>query len=52
MTPDIIPNTTTLLAIEELEGGKGTRLAKVEDLIADLNADDDGSAQPSKTKII
>lgn len=52
MTPNTIPNTTTPLAIMELEGGKGTRLAKGEDLIADLKADNDWSSQPSKAEAI
>ncbi|MDN5752767.1 MAG: type II toxin-antitoxin system RelB/DinJ family antitoxin [Nitrosospira sp.] len=34
------PNITTRKAIAELESGKGKRFASVDDLIADLNADD------------
>ena len=35
-----VPNATTREAIAELESGKGKRFASVEDLMADLNADD------------
>ena len=34
------PNTTTRKAIAELEAGKGKRFATVDDLMADLHADD------------
>ena len=34
------PNATTRKAIKELEAGKGKRVANVDDLMADLNADD------------
>lgn len=34
------PNTTTRKAMAELEAGKGQRFNSVEDLIADLHADD------------
>jgi DNA-damage-inducible protein J len=34
------PNATTKKAIAELEAGKGKRFASVEDLMADLHADD------------
>jgi DNA-damage-inducible protein J len=34
------PNTTTREAITELEAGKGKRFANVDDLMADLHADD------------
>ena len=34
------PNATTRRAIEELEAGKGKKFATVDDLMADLNADD------------
>ncbi len=34
------PNTTTRKAIAELEKGKGKKFAGVEDLMADLHADD------------
>ena len=34
------PNRTTRKAIEELEAGKGKRFASVDDLMADLHADD------------
>jgi DNA-damage-inducible protein J len=34
------PNATTRKAIKELEAGKGKRFANVDDLMADLNADD------------
>lgn len=35
-----VPNTTTRKAISELDEGKGKRFARVEDLMADLHADD------------
>lgn len=35
-----VPNTTTRKAIAELEAGKGKRFANVNDLMADLHADD------------
>lgn len=35
-----VPNATTRAAIAELEAGKGTAFADVNDLIADLHADD------------
>ena len=35
-----VPNTATRKAIAELETGKGKRFASVDDLIADLHADD------------
>lgn len=35
-----VPNTTTRKAIAELEAGKGKRFASVDDLMADLHADD------------
>ena len=35
-----VPNATTREAIAELEAGKGKRLASVDALLADLNADD------------
>ncbi|WCF29557.1 type II toxin-antitoxin system RelB/DinJ family antitoxin [Xylella fastidiosa] len=35
-----VPNTTTRNAIAELEAGKGRRFANVDDLMADLHADD------------
>jgi len=34
------PNATTRKAIVEIEAGKGQRFASVEDLMADLHADD------------
>jgi DNA-damage-inducible protein J len=34
-----VPNATTREAIAELEAGKGKRFASVEELMADLNAD-------------
>jgi len=34
------PNTATRKAIAELEAGKGERFSSVDDLMADLNADD------------
>lgn len=34
------PNTTTKKAIAELEAGKGKKFASVDDLMADLHADD------------
>ena len=34
------PNTTTRQAIAELEAGKGKRFAGVDELMADLHADD------------
>ncbi|MCL2644195.1 MAG: type II toxin-antitoxin system RelB/DinJ family antitoxin [Betaproteobacteria bacterium] len=35
-----VPNATTRKAIAELEAGKGKKFATIEDLMADLNADD------------
>jgi DNA-damage-inducible protein J len=35
-----VPNETTKKAIAELEAGKGKRFASVDELIADLHADD------------
>ena len=35
-----VPNATTRKAIAELEAGKGKRFANVDDLMADLHADD------------
>jgi DNA-damage-inducible protein J len=35
-----VPNATTRKAIAELEAGKGKRLASVDELMADLRADD------------
>jgi DNA-damage-inducible protein J len=35
-----VPNATTREAIAELEAGKGKRLAGLDALLADLNADD------------
>jgi len=35
-----VPNATTQKAIAELETGKGRRFVNVDDLMADLNADD------------
>ena len=35
-----VPNATTREAIAELEAGKGKRLAGIDALLADLNADD------------
>ena len=35
-----VPNATTRRAIDELEAGKGEKFATVDDLMADLNADD------------
>ena len=35
-----IPNATTREAIAELEAGKGKRVTNIDDLMADLNADD------------
>jgi DNA-damage-inducible protein J len=35
-----VPNVTTRKAIAELEAGKGKRLASVDNLMADLHADD------------
>jgi DNA-damage-inducible protein J len=35
-----VPNATTRQAIAELEAGQGQRFASVEELMADLNADD------------
>ena len=35
-----VPNATTREAIAELESGKGKRFASVDDLMADLHADD------------
>ena len=36
----LIPNATTIAAMKELRQGKGKRFATVEELMADLNADD------------
>ncbi len=35
-----VPNATTKRAIAELEAGKGKKLSGVDDLMADLHADD------------
>jgi DNA-damage-inducible protein J len=35
-----VPNATTRKAMAELDAGKGKRFASVDDLMADLNADD------------
>lgn len=35
-----VPNATTREAMAELEAGKGTRFTSVDDLMADLHADD------------
>ena len=35
-----VPNAATRAAIAELEAGKGKRFASVDDLMADLHADD------------
>ncbi|KKZ19034.1 translation repressor RelB [Serratia marcescens] len=35
-----VPNKTTQQAIAELEAGKGTKFASIDDLMADLHADD------------
>jgi len=35
-----VPNATTKKAIAELEAGKGKKFASVDDLMADLHADD------------
>lgn len=35
-----VPNATTKKTIAELEAGKGTRFTSVDDLMADLHADD------------
>jgi DNA-damage-inducible protein J len=35
-----VPNATTKKAIAELEAGKGKKFANVDDLLADLHADD------------
>ncbi len=35
-----VPNSATRKALAELEDGKGTRFANVEDLMTDLHADD------------
>lgn len=35
-----VPNATTRKAIAELKAGRGKRFANVDDLMADLNADD------------
>ena len=34
------PNATTCKAIDELEAGEGKRFSSVDDLMADLHADD------------
>jgi DNA-damage-inducible protein J len=36
----VVPNLSTQRAMEELEAGKGKKFNRVEDLMADLNADD------------
>ena len=35
-----VPNAETAAAIRELEAGQGARLESIDDLLADLNADD------------
>ena len=35
-----VPNAETAAAIQELEAGQGARLESINDLLADLNADD------------
>lgn len=35
-----VPNATTRKAIKELEAGKGKKFTSVDDLLADLHADD------------
>ena len=35
-----VPNATTKKAIAELEAGKGKKFTSVDDLMADLHADD------------
>jgi len=35
-----VPNTTTRKAIAELEAGKGKRFGSIDELMADLHADD------------
>ncbi len=35
-----VPNSATRKALAELEGGRGTRFANVEDLMTDLHVDD------------
>lgn len=35
-----VPNATTRAAMAELEAGKGTKFNSLDDLMADLNADD------------
>lgn len=35
-----VPNKETVVAMKELESGKGKRFSSVDDLMADLNADD------------
>jgi antitoxin component of RelBE/YafQ-DinJ toxin-antitoxin module len=37
------PNAETRAAIEELESGKGKRAATVEELMAELNAEEEGA---------
>jgi DNA-damage-inducible protein J len=39
-----VPNATTRKAIAELEAGKGKKFANVDGLMADLHADDEGTA--------
>jgi len=36
----LVPNETTIAAMQEVRAGKAKRFASVEDLMADLNADD------------
>ena len=35
-----VPNAETAAAIREMENGQGARLESIDDLLADLNADD------------
>ncbi len=37
---DLVPNAETIAAMEELERGEGVRYNTVEEMMADLNADD------------
>lgn len=37
---NLVPNAETVAAMEELDRGEGVRFGSIEDLIADLNADD------------
>jgi hypothetical protein len=45
-----VPNATTRKAIAELEAGKGKKFANVDDLMADLHADDRPATRQAKER--